>query len=694
MTKSLSFAAHASCYPGPLPLAAHSRHHHASVCPWTSRVIVCRSAVDDERRASRRVIVTDQSMGDSCVVAGSGSALDTIGGLLSDAAQRNPESPALSAPKRPSLSYARLWRQVEGVVAWLNSHGIGRGDRVAIALPNGPELASAFLGVSAGAVSAPLNPGYGPDEFRFCLADLRPRALIVQRGIDSPAIAIARASGISIIQSARIDGEEAGIFTLNGDALIGREGGRYSESNDPALVLHTSGTTARPKIVPLTQASLSMSAQNIATSLSLSTDDRCLNVMPLFHIHGLVAALLASLRAHATVICTPGFAGDSFFGWVDELGPSWYTAVPTMHQEILRRAPEAVDIIARHRLRFIRSCSAALPPQIMTELEAVFRVPVVEAYGMTEAAHQIACNPLPPGHRVPGSVGLATGCEVAIMDEQGTLLPAGEAGEVVIRGQSVTGGYENNPAANAQAFISGWFRTGDRGIIDHRGYVSLTGRLKEIINRGGEKIAPREIDEVLLRHPDIREAAAFAMPHATLGETIAAAVVPHEGRTVKEIDVRAFAFTQLPDFKVPARIVILTEIPKGPTGKLQRTALATLLAAELGVAYEPPAEGLEQLSAAIFEEVLQRTGVGRHDNFFALGGDSLRAMQVSARLISALGLEIPSTMLFHHPTPASLAADLVRLQQDDDLASLTVELQELPEGEAGQLLQKASRSDA
>jgi acyl-CoA synthetase (AMP-forming)/AMP-acid ligase II len=633
-------------------------------------------------------------MNDTGVEGRSGIAIDTIGTLLRDAAQRNPESPALSAPKRPSLSYARLWRQVEGMVAWLNAHGIGRGDRVAIVLPNGPELAAAFLGVSVGAVSAPLNPGYGPDEFRFCLADLRPSALIVQRGIDSPAMAIARASGITIIESARADDEEAGVVTLNGDALIGGEGGRYSEPDDPALVLHTSGTTARPKLVPLTQANLSMSAQNIAASLSLSPDDRCLNVMPLFHIHGLVAALLASLRARATVICTPGFAGESFFGWVDELGPSWYTAVPTIHQEILRRAPDALDVIARHRFRFIRSSSAALAPRTMTELEMVFRAPVIEAYGMTEAAHQIGSNPLPPGNRVPGSVGLPTGCEVSIVDDHGTLLPAGQAGEVVIRGQNVTGGYENNPAANAQAFINGWFRTGDRGVIDDRGYVSLTGRLKEIINRGGEKIAPCEIDEVLLRHPDVREAAAFAMPHATLGETIAVAIVPHEGRTLKEIDVRAFAFTQLPDFKVPARVVILTEIPKGPTGKLQRTGLATVLAAELGIAYEPPAEGLEQLSAAFFEEVLQRTGVGRHDNFFALGGDSLRAMQVSARLISALGLEIPSTMLFHHPTPASLAADLARLQQDDDLASLAVELQELAEGEAGQLLHKASGSDA
>jgi acyl-CoA synthetase (AMP-forming)/AMP-acid ligase II len=363
-------------------------------------VLVCGSVAHEEHRASRPAIVNDRNMSDTGAGVRSGFAADSIGSLLRDAAQRHPESTALTAPKRHSLSYARLWRQVERVVAWLNAHGIGRGDRVAIVLPNGPELACAFLGVSAGAVSAPLNPDYGPDEFRFYLGDLRPRALIVQSGIDSPAIAVARASGIPVIQSTPVDDQEAGVFTLNGDALIGYEGGRYSESNDPALVLHTSGTTARPKMVPLTQTNLLMSAQNIATSLSLSSDDQCLNVMPLFHIHGLVGALLASLRAHATMICTPGFAGDSFFRWVDELRPSWYTAVPTIHQEILRRAPEAVDVIARHRLRFVRSCSAALAPQVMAELEEVFRVPVVEAYGMTEAAHQIASNPLSFGNRL------------------------------------------------------------------------------------------------------------------------------------------------------------------------------------------------------------------------------------------------------------------------------------------------------
>jgi len=627
-------------------------------------------------------------------VARDGIAEDTICNMLRAAATRCPESPAVVAPQRPSLSHKRLWRQVEGVVAWLNAAGIGRGDRVAIVLPNGPEMAAAFLGVSAGATCAPLTPSYHAEELGFYLADLEAKALIVQRGIDSAALAIAQARGIAIIELSPVYDEEAGIFTLNGDALIGRDGGKYAEPADVALVLHTSGTTSRPKRVPLTQVNLSVSAENVATSLSLSRGDRCLNVMPLFHVHGLVAATLASLSAGGSVICTPGFDGAAFFGWMNDFRPSWYTAVPTIHQEILRRAPQAAEIIAGRRLRFIRSSSSALPPQVLAELEAVFGAPVIEAYSMTEAAHQIMSNPLPPRRRTPGSVGLVTGCEVAIMDERGALLPAGQIGEVVIRGRNVTQGYENNPTANAIAFTNGWCRTGDQGVLDDEGYLSLTGRLKEIINRGGEKIAPREIDEVLLSHPDVREAVAFAVGHATLGESIAAAVVPRDGKSVSEFDVREFAMRHLPDFKVPTRIVIVTEIPKGPTGKLQRTELANRLVPELTVAYEAPAEGLEQLSATIFAQVLQLNRVGRSDNFFALGGDSIRAMQVVARLIKALGLEIPSTTLFHHPTPASLAVDLAHLQQEQDLASLAAELEKLPQDERGRMLRKASGGDA
>jgi acyl-CoA synthetase (AMP-forming)/AMP-acid ligase II len=345
-------------------------------------------------------------------------------------------------------------------------------------------------------------------------------------------------------------------------------------------VLHTSGTTSRPNIVPLSQRNIASSAQQILTSLQLSPSDTCLNIMPLFHIHGLMASVAASIGAGASVACTPGFNALRFYAWADELKPTWYTAVPTMHQAILGRARGHRQIIEQMQLRFLRSASAPLLAQVMGELEQVFHAPVIESYGMTEASHQISCNPLPPRVRRPGSVGLAAGTQVAILDEHGKQLPPLTRGEVVIRGPNVTSGYENNPAGNARAFINGWFRTGDQGILDERGYLRLTGRLKELINRGGEKVSPLEVDEVLMDHPAVAQVVTFGVPHHHLGEEVAAAVVVRDGQSLTDRELKEFASCRLPDFKVPRKIVFLNEIPKGATGKLLRIGLA----AKLGLA--------------------------------------------------------------------------------------------------------------
>ena len=350
-----------------------------------------------------------------------------------------------------------------------------------------------------------------------------------------------------------------------------------AEPDDIALVLHTSGTTSRPKIVPLSQRNVTASAVNIAKSLRLSPDDRCLNIMPLFHIHGLIAAVLSSVGAGASIWCSPGFNALSFFNWVAEAKPSWYTAVPTMHQAILSRASRNQETVDQAGLRFIRSSSSSLPPQVMQELEDVFGCPVIEAYGMTEASHQMASNPLPDAPRKPGSVGVAAGPEVAIMSEDGVILNARETGEIVISGENVFSGYESNPAANAEAFTDGWFRTGDQGIMDDEGYISITGRLKEIINRGGEKISPREVDETLMDHPSVLQVVTFAIPHDKLGEDVAAAVVLREDTEATEKELREFAAEHVADFKVPRKILFLDEIPKGATGKLQRIGLAEKL---------------------------------------------------------------------------------------------------------------------
>jgi acyl-CoA synthetase (AMP-forming)/AMP-acid ligase II len=500
-------------------------------------------------------------------------AEDTIGELL---ARGEPGAAALRAPGRAPMTYRELRAQVAATGAQLNALGIGRNDPVAIVLPNGPEMASAFLSIASAATTAPLNPGYRAEEFAFYLADLGARLLVVQDGLDSPATEVATARGIRVARLRPDPAAPAGTFTLAAPGAAACDAGRAGP-DDIALVLHTSGTTSRPKIVPLTHRNVCASARHIAASLALGPDDHELNIMPLFHIHGLVAAVLASLAAGGSVTCTAGFNALQFFAQLEAADPTWYTGVPTMHQAILARAARNGDIIRRARLRFIRSSSAALPPQVMAELEATFGVPVIEAYGMTEAAHQMASNPLPPGARRSGSVGVAAGPQIAIMGADGALLPVGATGEVVIRGANVTPGYQNNPEANASAFIDGWFRTGDQGVLDADGYLRITGRLKEIINRGGEKISPREVDEVMLDHPAVAEAISFAVPHDKLGEDIAAAVVLREGAVLEERELRDFLARRLADMKVPRRILFVSEIPRGPTGKLQRIGLARAL---------------------------------------------------------------------------------------------------------------------
>ncbi len=488
---------------------------------------------------------------------------------------------AIAAPDRPVLSFRQLREHIERTVAALNRLGVGRQDRVALVLPNGPEMATAFIAVASGATACPLNPAYRAEEFEFYLSDLRAKAILVERGSDSPALAVAERLGVSILEAQVPADAPAGVFELvaragqTAGAAAERPG--FAEPDDIALILHTSGTTSRPKIVPLSQRNLCASAQAIVKTLALGPRDCGLQIMPLFHIHGLMAGLLAPLAAGGRVFCTPGFNALKFFAWMEEAKPTWYTAVPTMHQSILARAARNREIIAANPLRLVRSSSSSMPPQVIRELEEVFGAPVIESYGMTEASHQMASNPLPPRPRKPGTVGIAAGPEVAIMDAAGQLLGPHTPGEIVIRGPNVTRGYENNPKANAEAFTNGWFRTGDQGVMDADGYLTITGRLKEIINRGGEKISPREVDEVLMDHPAVQQVVTFAMPHEKLGEEVAAAVVLREGMQATDQELREFAARRLADFKVPRKILIMAEIPKGATGKLQRIGLAQKL---------------------------------------------------------------------------------------------------------------------
>jgi len=568
------------------------------------------------------------------------------------------------APDCAPLSYRRLDRHIDDIGRTLRAKGIGRDDRIAVLMPNGPELAVAIVATAANAACASINPAYSAEELDRYFAELRPRALILPAKVDSPARRVAQARDLPVLDLTPT-GEAAGLFTLAGTAA-------GAPSSDPvgpgatALFLFTSGTTSRPKIVPLTHTNICTSAFSAVAALQLSEADRCLNVLPLFHGHGLIATVMTSLAAGGGVVCTSGCDVNRFFGWLREFAPTWYSAVPTMHQAILAQARLNPDQVAGIRLRLVRSASAPLPPRVFAELEQTFDTSVIEFYGMTETASApIACNPLPPRRSKPGSVGIPVGLDVAILNDRGDVLPADQTGHVTVRGGSVMPGYDGDAAATAAAFTGDWFKTGDQGFFDDDGYLYLSGRTREMINRGGENIAPREVDEALLEHPAVAEAVTFAVPHATLGEDVAAAVVLRPNADATPKDIRQFAAGRLADFKVPRQVLIVGQLPKGSTGKVQRIGLAEKLGLAGGGAvsrtFAAPRTPLETILAGIWADVLRFEQVGIHDDFFALGGDSLLAAHVLTRIHDAMHLEVGVVSLFDAPTVAEMAEYLETL---------------------------------
>ncbi|MDX6563713.1 MAG: oxalate---CoA ligase [Gaiellales bacterium] len=468
-------------------------------------------------------------------------------------------------------TYGELRATADRLARGLAAAGAGPGDAVAMSLPNGPEIVAAFLGiVAAGAAAAPLNQAYTADEFHAYLDDLRPRAMLFLRGEESPARAACAALGIRPLE---LTGESTARLGLGDAPAAGAAPARDPEAI--ALLLHTSGTTSKPKGVPIRQRNLAASARAVASTYGLSGEDASHCVMPLFHVHGLVASTLATLASGGSVIAPRRFSASTF--WADSAahGATWYSAVPTIHRILLSRAEDGASDHEGNGLRFARSCSSALPGPLMAAFEGRFELPLVEAYGMTEAAHQMASNPLPPGERRAGSVGQPTGTEIAALDDRWRPVAAGVEGEVCVRGPGVVDSYRANPEAIAASFRDGWFRTGDSGVLSADGYLSLSGRLKELINRGGEKISPHEVEDALLGHPEVVEAVAFAMPDAKYGETVGAAVVARSG--ISEAALRAHCDGRLATFKVPVRIHVVDAIPKGPTGKVQRRLLAEQL---------------------------------------------------------------------------------------------------------------------
>ncbi|MGY4430586.1 amino acid adenylation domain-containing protein [Bradyrhizobium sp. F1.13.1] len=579
-----------------------------------------------------------------------------IGGLLDFHARKTPAAPALLAPGRPVLNYGGIGARTQDLVRALRGFGIAPADRIAVALPRGADSALALIAVASSCACVPVNPDLTVDELQRYFSELKLTALVTRADTNSAARDVAKALDIAMIDFVPGAQDDLGGCTFVGPTVGPASSSGASRGDDDAFILLTSGTAARPKMVPLTHRNVCLSAYNAGRVLSLASHDRLLNVLPLFHAHGLISGLLTALAAGSSVICTEGFDAASFFGWMRQLQPTWYTAVPTIHRALLTAAEANPDLARSSSLRVIRSASASLAPAILDGLEATFGVPVLETYGMTEAASQIAANPFEL--RKVGSVGRAAGPEIAIMDETGRALACGELGEIMLRGPNMSRGYYNDEAATQAAFRNGWFRTGDLGYLDADGYLFIVGRIKDVINRGGQKISPLEVEEVLLSHPAVLEAGVFAVPHQKLGENVAAIVVLRPNSEATSDHLRQFARKRLAAYKVPSLIRSVATLPKGASGKVKRNALAELIATVGGgeEAARLPCNALETELAGIWANLLELPQVGSDQDVFALGADSLAVTQMRSRLRERFNVDFSFEDVFDCATPAALAA--------------------------------------
>lgn len=586
---------------------------------------------------------------------------ETLYGLISDRASSHPSAPALLGSAGDCLTYQQLNKIVDKARQELFNYQLGAQSRVAIVMPNGLEMALAVVSVMSSMTCVPLNPDYRQQEFQSYLKKINIDALILTPG-EAVASKAAAEIGIPIIEL-KVDLQSASLtLAAKSKPILNGNGFKKVDSNDVALLLHTSGSTASPKVVPLTHRNLLVSAKNVADSLQLTSNDRSLNMLPLFHVGAIVDLILAPMTVGGSAVVTSDMSAMTFFSCLKKFQPSWYQGVPTMLQDLVSRAPGAIN---NSSLRFIRSVSSPLPVDVLKEVERHFDVPVIEIYGMTETSGLICSNPMPPAQRRQGSVGLVSGPAIKIIDSSGKVCAPDEQGEVLIAGENVMRGYESIGSVNEQFFIDGWFRSGDLGHVDEQGYLFLTGRIKEIINRGGEKISPREIDEAALQHPDIIAAAAFALPHKTLGEEVALAAVL-SNKVINKQELRDFLSKRLSHHKVPKQLFFVDELPKGGSGKLLRHKLRELCVGTEevfeSVRLEQPETETAKMLCELWQDVIEVPQVSLHDNFFELGGDSLDAAMFVKALEAKEKITLPVSALFDAPTVAEFEQLLLRLR--------------------------------
>jgi len=583
---------------------------------------------------------------------------------------RNGDRPALLVPGgRPPLSWSRLPEVLAGLADAVLATGAEERSRIVIALPPGAEAVTVFLAAMRVGIAVPLNPELTATEFAEALARLRPHLVVFCRGLPGAVERAAVAQGILTLEVEWTLDDAAGAPRIvsgfeahplsGGDALAAPRGTR--------LILQTSGTTACPKLVPLTVENLEASAGALIRSLSLTENDRALNLLPQFHIGGLWDLVAGPLLTGGSVICGGTFSGMSFEAGC-RLDPTWVQLVPAMLRSVLER-----PLARPPGLRFIRSVSAALPSSLKSEAEARLCIPIVEIYGMTETAGVITSNPLEPARQRPASVGRCVGLEVTIRDGSGQALPAGQEGEVFILGVQLSPGYIDADREDAAAFTPHGFRTGDIGRFDAEGDLWLVGRSKDLINRGGEMISPSEVEAALIGLPGVLDAAVCGLPHPTLGETVAAAIVFADQRRAQSdptAEVQAALRPTLGHARLPSRVHAVQEIPRSVGGKIQRRVLASRfadlddhVAAASPTRYagrqEWPDALLPRWVAEIWAPILGLASMGADEDFFSAGGSSLKAAQAAAVIQDRFPGEIVYvSSVYEAPTPVLQAAFL------------------------------------
>jgi acyl-CoA synthetase (AMP-forming)/AMP-acid ligase II/thioesterase domain-containing protein len=570
-----------------------------------------------------------------------------IADLIRANALARPHQPAIVSITKQPLLYAGLHRQIEYICAQLRRAGLSTEARIGVALLDGPEAVLAILAVSSYAAAVPINNRLGPDDLRQLFAQARLDAVLLNEAAPPLIRDVANDFGATMIKAAPIRDNCIALSLHAPERPLAKD--PEPRPGSIALILQTSGTTGKPKLVPITHENLEAEAAKIGNWFKLPPEDRCLNFLPLCYAHGLREALFPPILTGGSIARPENHVDLDIITWLARLEPTWYSNFPTFHQSVYELTAASGNARLAHRLRFVLSAGTPLSASLQQGLEQALGVPVLEFFGIGEAGH-MAANLPPPGPRRPGTCGIPLPGEMMIALD-GRALPANAVGEVLVRGPTVISGYLDDPEANAAAFHDGWFRTGDLGSIDKAGFLSIHGRLKELINRGGEKLSPIEVERALLRHPAVADAAACGIPHPRLGEDVAAAVVLRDGSMATAAELRTFAGELLTPFKVPRQISIIRDLPKDVTGKIRRQELSALLASAATAASSSSASGEVDSPLAVelmqlWRELLKCESIGLDDDFFAKGGDSLLAARMRLAVEKMTGVVLPAETPF------------------------------------------------